>query len=274
MATYKRRRDKRLHKGQAAEALSIPLIFSAMSKTLENAQELIEEAELLLSNNHYPRAYALAHLASEELIKCLLLFPAAIELARDRPIDWGGIDRRLREHRAKIRGTILLNFVLDPPSDGVYQASELSQRMNTVPDINDKKNYSLYASQIGHEFFKPSELIGDQAAIACVSDARGLLQVAQMFYSLTSTLTGLTEEGLRRCIAMPAFQALLQALGDNADLSHSPVIGKQQAMVEMTAFLNDPTLQAVLAQFPSLIEQLLQSTDQSHKDDPQTADQK
>src|SRR5207247_7008322 len=127
-------------------------------------------AELLLGNNRYPRAYALAHLASEELIKCQLLLPVAMELARDRRVDWKKIHLGLKEHRAKIRGAIFLNFVLEPPPDGVYQASELSQRMNTVQDINDMKNYSLYASQIGHEYFKPSELIGDQAAIACVSD--------------------------------------------------------------------------------------------------------
>ncbi len=36
-----------------------------------NAQDLIEEAELLLKNNKNARAFALAHLASEELVKLL-----------------------------------------------------------------------------------------------------------------------------------------------------------------------------------------------------------
>ncbi len=254
------------------KALSIPQVLSAFSKALENAQELIEDAELLLENNRYPRAFALAHLASEELIKSQLLFPVALVLARDRPVDWKKIHRVLRNHQVKIEGIILLDFVFEPPSDGIYQASKLSQRMRAVRDINNRKNYSLYASQVDHEYFKPSELIDDQAAIACVSDARGLLQEFQMFYSGMSTLMGMTEEGLRRCIAMPAFQLLLQALGDKADLSHFPAIDEQQAVVGLTAFLNNPTLQAALAQFPSLIEQDLQSLNRSHNDDPQTAD--
>ncbi|SRR5713226_4570430 len=272
MANDEERHGKQFHKEQAVKALSIPQIFSASYKILENARELIEEAELLLRNNHYPRAFALAHLASEELIKCQLLLPVAIELARDHRVDWKKIHLGLKEHRVKIGGAIVLNFVLDPPSDGVYQASELSQQMSTLQDTNDIKNYSLYASQIGHEYFKPSERIDDQAAIACVSHARGLQQMFQMFHSGLSALTGMTEEGLRRCVATPAFQALLQALGDKTDLSHFPVIDKQQAVVELTASLNEPTLQAMLAQFPPLVEQALQSLNQSHNDDPQTAD--
>ena len=263
MANDEKRRNKRLHKGKAVNSPSIPQILSAISKTLENAQELIEDAELLLENNRYPRAFALAHLACEELIKCQLLFPVAFELARDRPIDWKTIDRGLKEHRVKIGGAIFLDFVLEPSSNGVYQASKLSQRMSAVEDINNRKNYSLYASLIDHEYFKPSELIDDQAAIACVSDARGLLQVTQKFYSGLSALTGMTEEGLRRCIAMPTFQALIQALGDKADLSHLPMTSMQQAMVELTALLNEPTFQ-----FPSLVEQALQSLNQSNSDDP------
>ncbi len=272
MANDEERHGKQFHKEQAVKALSIPQIFSASYKILENARELIEEAELLLRNNHYPRAFALAHLASEELIKCQLLLPVAIELARDHRVDWKKIHLGLKEHRVKIGGAIFLNFILEPPPDGVYQASELSQRMSTLQDTNDMKNYSLYASQIGHEYSKPSERIDDQAAIACVSYARGLLQVIQMFYTGLSALTGMTEEGLRHCIAMPAFQSLLQALGDKTDLSHFPVIDKQQAMVELTAALNEPTLQAMLAQFPSLIEQALQSPNQSQNDDPQASD--
>jgi hypothetical protein len=179
---------------------------------------------------------------------------------------------KLRDHQVKIEGIILLDFALELPSDGVYQASKLSQRMSAVQDINDMKNYSLYASQIDHKYFKPSELIGNQAAIACISHARGLLQGFRTFYSGMSVLTGMTEEGLRRWIATPAFQLLLQALGDKADLSHSPAIDEQQAVVELTAFLNDPTLQAALAQFPSLIEQDLQSSNQSNSDDPPDVD--
>jgi len=100
--------------------LSINQILSASSKIMENAQELIEEAELLLNNNKNARAFALAHLASEEFIKFNLLLPVAFELARDHSINWKEIGMRLNNHLVKIRGAIFLEFIRTPPQDGVY----------------------------------------------------------------------------------------------------------------------------------------------------------
>ncbi len=243
--------------------LSINQIFSASSEIMENAQDLIEEAELLLKNNKYARAFALAHLASEELVKFNLLIPVAVELARDHSVNWNEIGSRLTNHHVKIRGAILLDFIRNPPQDGVYQTSALSQQMSTSKKLNDMKNYSLYTSQIGQEFFKPSELIDDQTAMACVSHARELLQIYQICYQGLSVLTGMTEEGLRRCIEMPEFQALFQLLGSTADLSNLPPANRQQSIAEITTFFNDPALQLFLTQISSTMDQDLQSLNQT-----------
>ncbi len=61
--------NQKAYMEQIMKPLSINQIFSASSEIMENAQDLIEEAELLLKNNKYARAFALAHLASEELVK-------------------------------------------------------------------------------------------------------------------------------------------------------------------------------------------------------------
>jgi len=243
--------------------LSINQILSASSKIIENAQELIVEAELLLKNNKNARAFTLAQLACEELIKFNLLLPIAFELARDHSIDWKGIDTRLRNHLVKIRGAIFLDFIRKPPQGGVYQASELSQQMSTSKKLNDMKNYSLYASQVGHDYVKPSELIDEQTALARISYARELLKIYWKTYSAISELTGMTEEGVRRCVEMPEFQALFQLLGNIANLSDLPQVDMQQSMVEITTFFNNPTLQPLLAQIISTMEQYLQSLNQT-----------
>jgi len=261
-------------KEQTVEPLSISQIFAASSKIMENAQELIEDAALLLEHHRNARAFALAHLASEELVKFQLLFPVALELARDHRIDWKKVDKIVRNHHVKIRGAILLDFMREPPQGGVYQASELSQQMSASGNLNDMKNFSLYTSQIGHEFFKPSESIDAQTATACVSHVCEQLQIFQMFYAAVFALTGMTEEGLRHCIEMPDFQLLFQALGSNTDLSHLPTPGKQQAMAEITTVFNDPAFQPMFAQFPSVVEQMLrslhQAESQTHQDGQQT----
>lgn len=252
--------------------LSINQILSASSKSMENAQELVEEAELLLKNSKHARAFALAHLACEELIKFQALIPVAFELARNHRVDWKKIDKRLRNHIVKIRGSILLDYLRHPP-DGAYQASELSQQMDAAEDLNDLKNHSLYASQIEDEFFKPSERINPRLATACVAHAREQLQIFQMMYSALYTLMGMTEEGLRHCIEMPEFQALFQALGNITDLSHIPMVDKQQAMAEMTAMFNNPAFQPLFAQFSAAVEQVLQASNQAENlipgDDPE-----
>jgi AbiV family abortive infection protein len=229
---------------------------------MENAQELLEDAELLLKNNRHARAFTLARIAREELIKLPLLLPVACELARNHEVNWNEIGRRLKDHVAKIRGSIFVDYLREPAQDGVYQASELSQQMSEAENLNALKNYSLYASQIGDEFFKPSEIISSQLAAACVSDAREQLQIVQMSYSAWYALTGMTEEGLRQCVETPVFQELFQALGNMTDLSHFPKVGKQQAMGEMTAMLNSPALQPWVALFPTAIEQVLQASNQ------------
>ncbi len=180
---------------------------------------------------------------------------------------------KVGHHIVKIRGSILLDYLRQPAQDGVYQASELSQQMDAAEDLNDLKNHSLYASQIGDEFFKPSERINPQLATACVAHAREQLQIFQTMYSALYTLTGMTEEGLRHCIETPEFQALFQALGNITDLSHLPMVDKQQAMAEMTAMFNNPAFQPLFAQFPAAVEQVLHASNQAKNlipgDDPE-----
>ena len=253
------------------EPLSIAQILSACSKIMENAQELIEEAELLLQNNRYARAFTLAHLASEELMKFTMLLPVAFELARNRNVDWKTIGKHLTNHIVKTRGSILIDFLRAPAPDGVYQAGELSQQMSAAEDINDLKNYSLYTSQIGAEFFKPSERFDRQSAEACVLSVQEQFQIAQMFYLSCSTLTGWTEEGLRDCVETPVFQELFQALGSNADLSHFPKMKKQQSIEEMTALFNDPAFQPLLTLFPTAVGEILHSPDRDQGGQPTTS---
>jgi AbiV family abortive infection protein len=231
---------------------------------MENAQELIEEAELLLKHNKHARAFALAHLATEELVKFNLLIPVAAELARNHNINWKEIGTRLTNHHVKIRGAMLIDFMRRPPEGGVFQASELSQQMTASTKINDMKNHSLYTSQIGHDFFKPSELIDDQTAIACVSHARELLHLYQMFYLAVSMVTGMTEEGFRGFIEMPLLQKFFEELGSMSDLSNLSAVTMQRTIADITTFLNDPILQPFLAELSSVVVQEQQANDRTN----------
>ncbi|WP_373951420.1 AbiV family abortive infection protein [Vibrio pomeroyi] len=51
-------------------------------KAYDNACELVEDAKILLSNSRYPRAYVLAHLATEEIAKLPIIFGVRVRLKK------------------------------------------------------------------------------------------------------------------------------------------------------------------------------------------------
>ncbi len=127
--------------------------------------------------------------------------------------------------------------------------------MGASSNLNKLKNYSLYASQIGNDFVKPSEIISQEDAIKCISRAHEQLQIAQSVYEATSILTGMTEEGLRYIIEMPVFQDVIQSMEDIAGpINSPPPTDKEQAASELTQILSNPTIQFWLNQFSTVTE--------------------
>jgi AbiV family abortive infection protein len=59
--------------------LSVEELLDGYREALANAGELLDEAELLLENEHYARAYFLAHIACEEMAKSPMFYRVACE---------------------------------------------------------------------------------------------------------------------------------------------------------------------------------------------------
>src|SRR5438094_4326761 len=94
--------------------LTVEEIEDARIKVRENAHELLDEAELLLSNEKYARAYALAHLASEEMAKLPMLVSTAMNLLRGVEVDWKKFTSRFQKHETKIQGILIGDYLNDP----------------------------------------------------------------------------------------------------------------------------------------------------------------
>lgn len=181
------------------KALSIAEIETARIKVLENARELVEEAELLLSNERFARAYSLAHLASEEMAKIPMLVRAATDTLRGLEFDWAKLDRRLRNHSAKIGNVLFVDFFHDPNTENDADIKRLSEDLKRTPDYNKLKNWSLYTDVIEGATLKPSEVISVDLATAIVKVARGRLRFFEEVESLTR---GKIEE----IVKIPAFK--------------------------------------------------------------------
>ena len=141
------------------KSLSVNQIEKARVTVLENARELVEEAELLLANNRFARAYSLAHLACEELAKIPMLVRAGAYTSRGLDVDRTKLDKRIRSHTSKLRLILLMDFLHDSEVEDDADIRRLKEDLQRIPHYNDLKNRSLYASLVDDAFRKPSDLI-------------------------------------------------------------------------------------------------------------------
>ena len=112
--------------------VTVEALRAGREKLLENAIELIEEANILLDNNKFSRTYTLSHLAWEELSKIPVLNTIEIELALGNEINWKSINRRLYNHKSKIRAAILFEYIFDneDPNRGFLDVFRTASNFN------------------------------------------------------------------------------------------------------------------------------------------------
>lgn len=109
--------------------MTVAQLEIARTKTFENAAGLLADAELLLANQRYARAYSLGVLASEEASTVAKLFSTTVNVLLDRKIDWRRLDKELRSHVAKLRHFDTLAMVHgfrgpDAPEDHVERMTD------------------------------------------------------------------------------------------------------------------------------------------------------
>jgi len=77
-----------------------------------NARGLVDDARLLLEAGRYPRAFALAELAAEEVGKLVLVAATAIRVALDVPVNWPRFWKHFRHHPPKAWNAALIDRIM------------------------------------------------------------------------------------------------------------------------------------------------------------------
>lgn len=118
-----------------------------------NAVELSEEAEILLINNRKIRAYYLAHMATEEASKAILL-KAMVNLKT--PVsELKKVDGLLRNHKKKIE--FLIDFAESNSSEISHELKGFKKDL--ICHINNQKNNTMYVSLINSKIVTPKSII-------------------------------------------------------------------------------------------------------------------
>lgn len=145
---------------------------NGLKMSYENAESLLEEANLLFSKKHYCRAYTLFQLASEEFGKCKLIAHSLIEFYSNRSFDSSifknyGLTSHIK--KTKIITSLILNL------STLYQkeTGKISEVFKNVLDdftntneLNDKKNQSLYVCLKNDKFVSPKTMIDKKECIS------------------------------------------------------------------------------------------------------------
>ena len=128
--------------------ITVDDIIDGMVKITLNAQSLADEAELLLNNKYFARAYTLSHIAREEISKLYILFRIGIEVIAGKEYDNKKLQKRLNSHKSKIE---FFSFPI-----ALHR-----QKDKFVETINERKNNSLYVGWKDSKFQSPSEAISE-----------------------------------------------------------------------------------------------------------------
>lgn len=169
-------------------------IVEARKKILANAEGLVNEAEILFTHQKYPRAFALAHLACEELAKLPMLNTASLNLLIGENNDWHKIGRRLVSHSEKLQLTAHMDYMWDEVHLDDSDVRKYEKSLAAIPKLNNLKNASLYAGIFYGAFMQPSEVIDKNIAqnMLQLTDFRlsRYREYEQRFYRLLVTENG------------------------------------------------------------------------------------
>jgi AbiV family abortive infection protein len=158
---------------------------------LQNARDLIADARLLLDHQHWPRACALAILATEEVAKafvCCILPMLPYEVA---PHFGWPLDQINRTHGLKleIAGmlTHVLDFYLGGPGAPARYPSDLGELAARRTEDNERKKRGLYVGLSDGQLVLPSE-ITEKDATDALERATRLAAVIAHVVDLTANL--------------------------------------------------------------------------------------
>lgn len=162
--------------------------FEAIHKSLANASELIEEAEILAHNKKIARAYTLFQLSIEEVGKASLTFNFVLKGNINNAPEIRDFNKAFYSHTTKTKFSQGMDFMFALMSEKTPSTKKLlenfMEQRDKVNISNDYKNYSLYTSLIDSKFYMPSEIITEEQLSHIAYYAKLRLRVANPFFTL------------------------------------------------------------------------------------------
>lgn len=161
------------------------IFLDSIKKSIQNATELIEEAKLLKSKNHISRSYSLFHLGIEEIGKAIMIYFFILFEDFENISLQNLFHKSIREHKDKILQAVNIDIMIALlTKDKEIQQNLLKsiiKQQESINDLNNYKNASLYVSFINSKVYSPSEMINNKMLTEIESHAESRLFVSKPF---------------------------------------------------------------------------------------------
>ncbi|MDP3359528.1 MAG: AbiV family abortive infection protein [Lutibacter sp.] len=162
--------------------------FVGVRKSLVNATDLFDDAEILLNQKRYPRAYTLFQFAIEEIGKASMIFEFLLNTDYENKIEQNKFKKKFIDHKSKIESSIGIDLLLAFSIPNQKLKSKLihnvNRQQNKINELNNLKNSSLYTDIVNDRFILPNELINEKmvSEIQFISNLR--LKSAKQIYEI------------------------------------------------------------------------------------------
>lgn len=168
------------------EELDIYEIVHGLFLTLDNAKSLIEDAQLLFSNNRIARTFVLSQLANEEIGKAFILYNLYMSLKIEgEKIEYKKIKKDFFDHKSKTFEATMADFLIGCNKIRTLKKSTklkiadkiLTEIKKGENEYNDLKNKGLYVSFLQNKFVSPNGSISIEDAKSALLKAKDRLNV-------------------------------------------------------------------------------------------------
>ena len=162
--------------------------FDGILKSLSNATDLFDDAEILYNQKRYPRAYTLYQIAIEELGKASLIYSFILYKNYHDIGEQRNFKKEFLSHKKKTSSSIgidvLLAFHIPEKELKSKIMHQVYEQEKNIDNLNELKNSSLYTDMRKGEFLLPKQVITEKLTSDIQFIAKIRLNVARQFYQI------------------------------------------------------------------------------------------
>jgi len=155
--------------------LTLNLLVAGRTKPLQNAADLVQDAELLLDKKRWARAVFLSQIAIEELGKYLMIIGAIGQVLKNQ-IHWKRFWKRFNKHTEKTGNILTFNALLSPFVSLGNTKTNLEKARRDEAYLEKRKFTALYVDFELNKFVLPMDVIDKETAEVAVREAKAVLE--------------------------------------------------------------------------------------------------